>query len=240
MHLSFRFRVVPFIAAAIVAAIGISLGQWQTRRGDEKQAIENLLLARQSAPVLQLEQVPTDAAEIAFRRVRLHGSFEREWPVYLDNRPYDGRAGFYLAMPFRMAASGQHVLVLRGWLPRDVADRTRLPAVDTPAGETEIEGVVRTGIGRVMQLGQPEALRPGAIVQNLDPAELSAASDLALPALVIEQTGAAQDGLVRDWPRPSSGIDKHRGYAFQWYGLAALACVFFVVTGFGRGRKQEA
>src|SRR5690606_24073365 len=132
MHLSFRFRIVPFIAAVVVAAVGISLGQWQTRRGDEKQAIENLLLARQSAPVLQLEQVPDDAAELAFRRVRLRGSFVDAWPVYLDNRPHDGHAGCYLAMPFRIAASGQHVLVMRGWLPRDVADRTRLPVVDTP------------------------------------------------------------------------------------------------------------
>ena len=240
MHLSFRFRVLPFIATLVVVAAGIALGQWQTRRGDEKQAIENLLQARQSAPVLHLEQVPARTDDLVFRRISLRGSFVQTWPIYLDNRPYQGRAGFYLAMPFRIAATGQHVLVMRGWLPRDVSDRTRLPAIATPSGEVEIEGVVRSGIGRVLQLGQPEALQPGSIVQNLAPAELADASGLTLSTLVIEQIGSMQDGLVRDWPRPSSGIDKHRGYAFQWYGLAALASVFFVVTGFTRGRKQEA
>jgi surfeit locus 1 family protein len=33
------------------------------------------------------------------------------------------------------------------------------------------------------------------------------------------------------------GIDRHLGYAFQWFALAATALLFFVVTGFKRGSK---
>jgi len=119
-----------------------------------------------------------------------------------------------------------------------VSDRTRLPSLITPIGEIVIEGVARNGIGQVMQLGQPDALRPAAIVQNLQVNELSTASGLQIAPLIIEQTGPStgDEQLVRDWPVPSSGIDKHRGYAFQWYGLALMACIFFVVTGFRRGR----
>ena len=58
--------------------------------------------------------------------------------------------------------------------------------------------------------------------------------------VLIDQTSAAPDGLVRDWPRPSTGIERHQGYAFQWFSLAALACVFFVVTGFRRGKSATA
>jgi len=32
-------------------------------------------------------------------------------------------------------------------------------------------------------------------------------------------------------------VEKHRGYAFQWYALAAMAFIFFVVTGIRRGKK---
>ena len=209
MQISFRFRIVPFIVSVILVAIGLSLAQWQTQRGDDKQAIENMLQARQSAPVLQLEQVPVETAEIEFRRVLLRGHFVDNWPVYLDNRPYQGRAGFYLLMPFKMTASGEHVLVMRGWIPRDVSDRTRLPSLITPTGEIVIEGLARNGIGQVMQLGQPDALRPGAIVQNLQVNELSTASGLKIAPLIIEQTGPStgDEQLVRDWPVPSSGID---------------------------------
>ncbi|WP_293778199.1 SURF1 family protein [uncultured Oxalicibacterium sp.] len=237
MQISFRFRIVPFIVSVILVAIGLSLAQWQTRRADEKQAIENLLLTRQSAPVLPLGQVPDDLQDLLFRRVQLRGHFIAGWPVYLDNRPYQGRAGFYLLMPFKMANASSHVLVMRGWFPRDTADRTRLPAIATPVGETVIEGIARADVGRVMQLGQPDALRPGAILQNLTAREWSDASGLPFSSLVVEETTATADGLVRDWPKPSVGIDKHRGYAFQWYGLAGMATLFFVVTGFRRGRS---
>ena len=49
---------------------------------------------------------------------------------------------------------------------------------------------------------------------------------------------AAGEVLVRNWPAPDTGIDKHRGYAVQWYALAAMAALFFVITGFRSGRKQ--
>jgi cytochrome oxidase assembly protein ShyY1 len=34
--------------------------------------------------------------------------------------------------------------------------------------------------------------------------------------------------LVREWDRPDFGIDRHRGYAFQWYALAGLTGVLLV------------
>jgi surfeit locus 1 family protein len=31
---------------------------------------------------------------------------------------------------------------------------------------------------------------------------------------------------VRDWPAPALGVERHKGYAFQWYALAAMAVIF--------------
>ena len=70
---------------------------------------------------------------------------------------------------------------------------------------------------------------------------LAAASGLKLQPFLVQQTQAAgrRDALGRDWPVPSAGIDKHRGYAFQWYALAALALIFYVITGFRRGSRTN-
>jgi len=130
------------------------------------------------------------------------------------------------------------VLVARGWLPRDPADRSKLPSYPTPAGTVEIEGLVRRDFGHVLQLGDAGPLRPQAIVQNLGIDEFAAASKFRLQPFVIEQTSNSDDHLLRDWPRPSLGIEKHRGYAFQWYALAVMALIFFVVTGFRRGPEN--
>ena len=234
MRFTFRFRLIPFVAAVAVAATGLALGQWQTRRAHEKEAIEVAIAERGAAPVLDLNtaQPPMDAE---FRQAIVRGQFVGGWPLYLDNRPHNGAAGLYVLMPFRIDGTDQHVLVARGWVKRDAVDRTRLPIIPTPQGAIRLQGVLRRDTGHVMELGVAGTLKPGAIVQNADSASVAQATGLKIVPLVLEQTSDTQDGLTRDWPRPSAGVDKHRGYAFQWYALAATALIFFVVTGFRRG-----
>ena len=146
------------------------------------------------------------------------------------------RSGFYLLMPFKLSGSEQSVLVLRGWFPRDAMDRERIPEIALPKGVIRIEGRVRASTGKLMQLGEAAVLQPGVIAQNVDVAEFARASKLSLPNFIIEQSSDTADGLVRDWPMPSVGIDKHNAYAFQWFGLSMVAALFFLVTGFKRAR----
>lgn len=239
MAIRFRFRFVPFIVATMLIALGISLAQWQTRRGDEKMALQAQLESRQSEPAIDLSQLISDPAAIEFRKVRLQGRFLPDWPVYLDNRPHGGIAGFYLLMPFKITASNVYVLVARGWFPRNPADRTQMPLVTTPDGTVEISGIARRDIGHVMQLGALEVPKAGAIVQNLDIAEFAKSSGLQLQPVLVEQVSASDDGLIRDWPHPATGVERHRAYAFQWYALALMAFIFFVATGFRREEKQS-
>lgn len=237
MPIRFQFRWIPFIAALIAAVIGISLGNWQMRRASYKEAIEQKLTAQQAAAPLHLTGTQPDVDEVEFRRVEVRGEFVGSWPIYLDNRSYRGAAGLYLVMPLKIAGTKQHVLVMRGWLPRDPVDRNKLPGVPTPVGNLSIEGTIRRNTGHLLQLGEPVALRPGAVVQNLEIGQFEQASQLDLQPIIIEQTDDIADGLVRDWPKPSAGVDKHLGYAFQWYGLAITALIFFVVTGIKRGNN---
>ena len=241
---SFRFRLIPFIATVLVIALGISLAQWQTRRGDQKQALATAMQQRAAQAPLQLDAQTSISAEQAnqteFRQISVKGEFVADWPIYLDNRSYQGRPGFYVLMPFKIANSGSYLLVERGWLPLNPQARATLLPYSTPAGQIALQGVARLHPGRVMQLGQPAVLQPKAIVQNLDVAELARTSKLPFQPVIIEQTNDTQDGLIRDWPSPSLGIEKHRGYEFQWYALAVMAFLFFVVTGFKSGTKMGA
>jgi len=249
MRLRFRFRAIPFVATVLLVALGILLGNWQTRRAAEKAALQTRLAQRASAPPLVLGAAPLDPAAVEFRHVLVTGEFVPNWAVYLDNRPNQGRSGFVLLMPFKIAGSGTYVLVERGWLPRG-AQYGSIPKVATPVGQQRIEGIAVLRPARVLQLGTPAPLRPGAIVQNLEPAEFARASGLAVQPFVLEQTGAdsvaALDArapgpvLERHWPAPGIDVARHRGYAFQWYALAAMAFLFYVITGFRRGSKQTA
>jgi len=238
MRIMFRFRWIPFLATAVAVAVGISLGQWQTRRALEKETIAAKLAQREAAPALNLNvAVPSTVDEAEYRRVVVRGEFLPDWPVYLDNRPHDGVAGFYVLMPFRIAGSGLHVLVARGWGRRDPGDRLKLPEFVTPHGQIEIRGVVRRNAGHVLQLGDAPDIGPNAVLQNIEVQQFAQASRLNMLPLLLEQTSDTRDGLVRSWPQPSSGSERNRGYVFQWYALAATAFIFFVVTGFQRGTR---
>ncbi|MDF3035947.1 MAG: hypothetical protein K0S28_1221 [Paucimonas sp.] len=236
MAFKFRFRLVPFVASVIVAFIAVSLGQWQLRRAAEKQAIESNMQTLERESALDLNTFAGKTIE-PYRKVRARGRFVSAWPIYLDNRPHQGQAGFYVVMPFHLEGSNVHVLVARGWMERNKIERTRLPALNTPGQLIELEGMALSHLPRVMELGQSSELKPGAIVQNIVPEEVAKVAGIAVLPWFLQQTSDSDDGLARDWPKPSSGIDKHHGYAVQWFGLAATALIFFIVTGLRRERN---
>ena len=236
----FRFRAIPFVATVLLVALGISLGQWQDRRAAEKTALQAKLTERGASSALILAPAQMDAQDVEYRKVSVAGEFVQSWPLFLDNRPQEGKVGFYLLMPFRIAGSDMHVLVARGWLPRYNGEHDRLPEFSTPSGTVIVTGIARTSMGKVMQLGQPAHIKPDGILQNLEPAQFAAASKLAVQPFFIAQTAPVNDSdkLVRNWPAPSLGVEKHQGYAFQWYALAVMAFLFFVFTGFRRGTNN--
>ena len=148
-------------------------------------------------------------------------------------------AGIYVLMPFKLQNQNKYILVARGWLPRNNLDRAAIKHYDTPSGIIEIEGTVKANSGHVFQLGQSPALRPAALLQNLEAEAFAKASNLPTYPIIIEQTKGAEDGLLRDWPRASMGSERHRGYAFQWLALAVMALLFFLATSFRGGEKSE-
>jgi surfeit locus 1 family protein len=238
MPYSFHFRLIPMMLTVALCALGITLGQWQTSRALEKEMIASAMIARASLAPLTAHELSASSAELAFRRASIRGEFVAAWPLYLDNRPLHGVAGFYVMMPFKIAGSDRHILVARGWQPRNPNNRTQMPLLKTPTGPMQLDGVLRVGIDKVMQLGQATALAPGAITQNMTAQGVAQQTGLKMFDFVLEQTSASVDGLQRDWPLASVGADKHRAYAFQWYALSLMAAIFFVVTGFRRGKNR--
>ncbi len=241
MRIGFRFRAIPFVATVLIVALGVSLGQWQDRRAAGKIAQQQMLKERGSSGPLAIGAQALTAEAVELRPVTVTGQFVRDWPLFLDNRPQQGKVGFYLLMPLRIAGSDMHVLVARGWLPRYTAEHSRLPEFSTPGGTVTVTGLAKASMGRVMQLGDPAPVQPRAILQNLDAAQFAKASSLAVQPFFIEQSDpvAPGDTLARAWPAPALNVEKHQGYAFQWYALSVMALLFFVITGFRRGTKQD-
>jgi surfeit locus 1 family protein len=201
---SFRPRLWAVALAAAACAAGIALGNWQSRRADEKRALA--------------------------QPVAVEGEFVAQYTVFLDNKIRQGRYGFEVVTPLRLRSSDAHVLVNRGWLEGGKA-RDAVPEVPTPAGNVRIEGLALERLPRLLKLEKAS----GKVRQTIDIESYAVETGLRLEPRIIEQHSALPDGLARDWPPREAGAQKSEAYALQWYSLAALAIVLFVVLSFKKG-----
>lgn len=202
------------LAAAACAAF-VSLGQWQSRRADEKRA--------------------TGAA---VQPASARGTFVARYTVLLDNKLSRGRAGYHVVQPLRLAGDGaaRHVLVNRGWIAAGPVRET-LPEIRTPVGEVSIEGIRLARLPLAYEPGKAGPGRPSGqpvVWQNATVEAFAAWSGLVLEPTVIEQHSMLDDGLAREWPKAGSGVEVHESYALQWYTFAAATVVLLGVLGWRR------
>lgn len=233
----FRPRWWGFLLAAAGCAAGVLLGNWQHGRAAERRAAFEQMAAAARGAAIDFPGAAADAAQLARRRVAAAGEFLPRFTVLLDHRLHRGRPGYHVVQPLRLAGSGTHVLVLRGWIAAP-ARRDQLPEIVTPAGAQRIEGIA---LERLPQFLEPhaaaDACRPGTapcIWQNLKIDDFAAWAGIALAPIMIEQASELPDGLGRDWEHAEAGFRKNEMYALQWYSLAALALVLFIVLSIRR------
>jgi len=226
MSWSLRPRLVPTLAAVAMIALTITLGNWQSGRAREKQALQQRLDALSREPPVNLGAAAVDVGSVDMRKVVAHGEWQPELMVLLDNRVYHGQPGYHVMMPLKIDSGPMFVLVNRGWVAAGPV-RSVLPQIATPTGTVSVEGIARIPSEKVFELAH-EA-HPGKVWQNVTLQRYRDWSGLQLQPVEVQQTNDAGDGLVREWERPDLGIDKHRGYALQWYAMAALTAFLLVV-----------
>ena len=234
-----RVRWQPAVAALVVVALTLSLGTWQLRRADEKRALRERAAQVAAAVAVAIPPEPLDASRFDGKRVSVRGRFVVERTVFIDNRTHKGVAGFHVATPAKIEGSGLHVLVLRGWVPRDAMERQRLPVLTTPEGVVELEGQAEANIAQALELRKAPPPGPDErIWQNLALDRFATWSGLPLQPLLVRQSDLPPmaDGLVRDWPEARVDVDKHLGYAFQWFALAAATSGLWAWLTFFRRR----
>lgn len=222
----FRPRPWPSVAAAAGVALTLALGQWQVGRAQYKENLQQRHDALTRQPAVSVDGRPRDGADdILLRRVEVRGEFAPKFTVFVDNRIHEHQPGFHVATPLRIAGSERYVLVNRGWVaaPRDRS----LPEVVTPAGEQVVQGVAVAWSERYLELSTKVA--EGNLWQNLVFERYRQSTGLELQPFVIQQEGAAGDGLVRSWSRPDLGRNTHLAYAFQWYALSLAILIYYLV-----------
>jgi len=234
--------------------VTLAAGRWQLNRAAYKVDLQHRIEAAASAPPVRVQ--PEDAGDVqslVWRPIEAVGRFDASQVVLLDNRLRDGVAGYEVLTPFVLSGSGRALLVNRGWVaapPR----RDQRPSVVPPAGEVRLVGMATVPSARFMELraGTDESgrwqnwtierARERWGLDLLPYAMLQTGESVALEAVPGDRVGGVDrdDNLARVWPRPDVGIDKHRGYALQWFSFALVAIVVWLVLSLRRAEIPEA
>lgn len=225
---------VTLVALALVAGLA-GLGRWQIARMHEKEALFAAYdsSAGDSVPLSSL--APGQGAR--FTRVEVHGQYDSQRQVLLDNLTREGRAGYQVLTPL-LQADGTAVLVNRGWVPAG-ATRSDLPAVAVSEAPRRVLG----RLGELPRAGielAADAAGEGSWPRVMSFPRLQEVRDaLGLdvePRVVLLDAGEP-DGFVREWRPGTFPPERHLGYAVTWFALAATVLVLFVVTNLRTERR---
>jgi surfeit locus 1 family protein len=215
----------------VMLPVAVSLGFWQLDRAAEKRALETRYYERQGG--LPIDR-PVRPGALAFARVRLSGRYLPGLDYLVDNRVRDGRPGYWVVSVFA-ADDDRRWLVNRGWLAAP-PQRSVLPVVPTPDGPVTLVGIIwpNTGLPPLLAADPWPDAWPRR-VQRLDVARMAAADPGIVPVEVRLEAGQA--GVFAAAPLHLDVLpERHQGYAVQWFALAGVLLIGYVIFGLTGGR----
>jgi surfeit locus 1 family protein len=210
-------RGAVIVVAVVVAAACVGLGFWQLTRLAERRDLNARILARRSAIPVPIEGVHDVAG--AYRPATAEGTYDVVHEVLVYGRSLGGEAGHHVVTPL-LLASGDGILVVRGWVP--FATQSAPVADAAPP-----EDAVRVRGFLVPDEGDGSAAPDAAgIVPALDVAGIASTVPydvLSSPLRLTEQIPEQSGELPVPVPLPELSEGPHLSYAIQWFSFAAVA-----------------
>lgn len=221
-----RLALILLLVLTCLAMAGLQYWRAATR-GERFEREQAALL---STPVsLSAQQRERD--KLLDRAAIARGRWLPAKTLFLDNKIHRSRPGYHVLTPLQLSGSEVVVLVNRGWIAAPRL-RSELPAVASATGEIEVSGVTRSFETRIFEL--QETLPQGAVWQHVREADYRRHSGLDVLPVLLLQTGADNDGMIRDWGSAENPATKHHGYMAMWLVFAAMAAAY----GFFAWRKK--
>ena len=168
------------------------------------------------------------------------GAYDPQTVYLLDNQVLRGKVGYQVFSRF-VLEDGVSLLVNRGWVAAP-GTRTEAPQVITTADPVTLTGVAKPPPATGLVLGErvEEKLAGNLVrVQHIDLEQIAANRNWILQPYIVRLDPPASPGLSWSGSEPGFGKERHLGYAFQWFALAAALLVIYVVVNTRRMDGRE-
>lgn len=244
----FRPTLIGAVVTLICIPLFIKFGFWQYNKAQQKQAIQSAYLNAETSNALpyptNISSSTDDLSAWQYKKVKLTGHYETKYQFLLDNKVEQNQAGYHVITPFKIDQSQQYVLINRGWIAGN-ADRSELPAFETPKETVSLEGLVWIPSKKIFTLenasNTPSPKNWQAVWQNMELEKYQQSVPFSVSPLAIKlDKGQQPGGFLRNWQVPAERITTHIGYAYQWFGFAVATLLIFLYMSISRLPKDQA
>lgn len=231
-----RWRMSLFALAVVL--LFTRLGFWQLHRAHEKQ--EMLAVHQTFAKQIPKNWQPGYPEPGQYQQISIQGHFLAKI-LFLDNQHYQHQFGYHVISPL-LLANDQVILVDRGWVAGDIGRKT-MPMTETPTGLVHLAGTVYFPSEKNWVLGQAlEKIEKNiAIVELVDNHLISQFLHKSVYPFMIrlnKNQASLTDGFVQEWPVVAMSPQRHYGYALQWFAMALVILILFIVLNFKRNYEN--
>lgn len=214
----------------------LSFGFWQLDREQQKIQLQAQYNQRASQTPVEARDVDWNSTDLGWIAVKATGRFNSAQQFLLDNRIHQSRVGYEVISPF--VTDYGTILVNRGWVAQGPS-RAELPDVEISEAEIGIVGHIYVPDGETMVLAAdtPDAGNWPILIQRVDVTQMATliGSDDTKP-FVVRLTDESAAVLQTNWVAINMRPETHRGYAIQWFLMAAVLLILYVMFSF---RKPE-
>ena len=220
--MSLRF-ILPSILITATFAFLVSLGFWQLDRADEKRGIEASIKQANTGSV-ELIKKEEGLQSKEYYEVRLQGKYLSDKQFIYDNQIVDQVSGYYVLTPYALEGQSKAILINRGFIPWN-GRRDKLADIVIGQETREIKVQISKPIKRMELKPSEVSIQFPALIQSIDLQDMADRAKVDFSSVIGLLDASASNGFIRKWEPYTGSIEKHIGYAVQWFLMALVLAI---------------
>ena len=220
--MSLRF-ILPSILITATFAFLVSLGFWQLERADDKRSIE-ASIKQANAGSVELIKKEEGLQSKEYYEVRLQGKYLSDKQFIYDNQIVDQVSGYYVLTPYALEGQSKAILINRGFIPWN-GRRDKLADIVIGQETREIKVQISKPIKRMELKPSEVGIQFPALIQSIDLQDMADRAKVDFSSVIGLLDASASNGFIRKWEPYTGSIEKHIGYAVQWFLMALVLAI---------------
>tara|TARA_B110000037_G_scaffold138211_1_gene156410 strand:+ start:367 stop:912 length:546 start_codon:yes stop_codon:yes gene_type:complete len=159
-----------------------------------------------------------------YYEVRLQGKYLSDKQFIYDNQIVNQVSGYYVLTPYALDGQSKAILINRGFIPWN-GRRDKLADIFIEQDAREVKVQISKPIKRMELKSTDSGIEFPVLIQSIDLEEMGEIASVDFSKVIGLLDANSMEGFVRKWEPYTGSIEKHIGYAIQWFLMALVLAI---------------